>query len=77
MFTDSSVTPHALVQRINRVLAKDDRKLKVTRGKYWRSNFGQFHIINQRNCTISVKIDLESFGRELGCLRHYECICAE
>jgi hypothetical protein len=68
------VTTRALVQRINRLLAKDDQMLKKTREKSrWFSETGEYFIINfNQNAIVAKHVDLEKLGRELGALKDYE-----
>jgi hypothetical protein len=79
MFTNESgqypVTMNALIKRINRKLAADDRVLKVSRGVRTENNFGPFYVINWRhNLIVDHHIDPVEYGRELGALFHYETV---
>ena len=68
------VTTRALVQRIDRLLAKDGQMLKKTRKKSrWFSETGEYFIINfNQNAIVAKHVDLEKLGRELGALKDYE-----
>jgi len=67
------VSERALVQRINRVLAKEDQALKKTRSSRWRADLGAFYTIDRRhNAIVDRMIDLEEFARELKTLAEYE-----
>jgi hypothetical protein len=68
------VTTRALVQRIDRLLAKDGQMLKKTRKKSrWFSETGEYFIINfKQNAIVAKDIKLEKLGRELGALKDYE-----
>ena len=71
--TKVPVTRRALIQRINRALAKEGEALKTTRGDKWRSSLGDYYVVNlNRNFIISTHIDPEVFGREIKALAPYE-----
>jgi len=66
------ITVRALVQRINRALAKEDQKVRSTRGRN-----GAYYLINaERNVVITEPghLDLEALGRELGVLDRFEYV---
>jgi hypothetical protein len=68
-----SITYRALIQRINRKLAADDEQLKATRGDRWRSDLGDYYIVNvNRNNLVAQHVDPVELGRELGVLRPWE-----
>lgn len=61
------VSERAIIQRINRKLKAERQQLKTTRGD--RGELGNYYIIDSdRNYVVNGHIDLESYGRELGCL---------
>lgn len=63
----------ALVQRINRLLAKDDEQLRATRGGKAQEQLGDFYTVDLRlNAIIHQHINLEEFGREIGALKAFE-----
>jgi hypothetical protein len=67
------VTQRALVQRINRVLARQDEVLKATRGDRWRGEQGDYYIVDVRlNCIVHKHVDLEAAGRKLKVLQKWE-----
>jgi hypothetical protein len=45
----ASVTMRALMQRINRRLAKEDELLKKLRGDRYLRDLGRYYIVNWRN----------------------------
>ena len=60
-------------QRINRKLAPDMEKLRITRGERMRLDGGMYHEIDfRRNMITSVRVDPEAKARELGVLEDYE-----
>ena len=67
------VSERALIQRINRVLASDDQKVVTTRGARAILDLGYYYVLDwRRNLAVQTDLDLESFGRELGCLKPWE-----
>jgi hypothetical protein len=67
------VTIRALLQRINRSLAKNDQILKATRGTQMRRDAGEFFILDlSRNEVLTKDVDPQVLGRELGVLKDYE-----
>jgi hypothetical protein len=65
------MTLNALIKRINRVLAHDDRALKTARlrGGYEDSNLGRYYtLIISRNMIDDHHVDLEDLGHTLGVL---------
>ena len=67
------VAERALIRRINRKLANDQEKLCTTRGDRWRSNLGDYYIVNLYDTTITAtNVDPEAMARELGALKQYE-----
>jgi hypothetical protein len=69
------VTMRALIQRINRKLAKENEALKATRGESARQQIGDYHIIDvSRNFLVQFHVDPEALGRDLGVLRAWESV---
>lgn len=67
------ITARALLQRINRVLAKNSRTLRATRGAQMRKDAGDFFILDlSRNEVLIKDVDPQVLGRELGVLKEYE-----
>ena len=72
------VTERALIQRINRVLKKQDEVLKATRGARARQELGDFYILDfNRNRIIEKNVDPEEVGKELKVLLPYERLVRE
>ena len=69
-----SISKRALMQRIQRVLAKEMGILKTTRGgESDRKELGDYYTVDlNRNRIIQTHIDLESYGRELKVLKPWE-----
>lgn len=75
------VTLRALLQRINRVLAKEDQRLYTRRtardGSHPRgwNDTGSHYIVDlRRNLVIGTHVDPELYGREIGVLESYEAL---
>jgi hypothetical protein len=67
------VSMRALVQRINRALAKSDRILKIARGARARFDLGEFFVIDLENRFVVAKfVDPVKWARELGVLQSWE-----
>ncbi len=70
------VTERALIQRINRVLAKKQELLKKCReasGSY--NNLGDYYTIDvYRNAIIDTHLNLEKLGRKLDVLAKWESL---
>ena len=61
------VTLRAVIQRINRKLAGEDKRLKATRGERARSDLGDYYLLNvNRNFIAAHHVDPEALARELG-----------
>lgn len=72
------VTERALVQRINRALAKSGRHgqvMKKCRGQRAQLDLGRFYVLDiDRNLVIDTHVDVESLGRQLDVLHEYETL---
>jgi hypothetical protein len=70
------VSRRALIQRINRLLSKQDERLCVARpDSRLESNVGTYYVINvYRNAVASVRVDLEGLGRRLKALKDWEVL---
>jgi hypothetical protein len=72
------VTERALVQRINRALAKAGRHghiMKKTRGMSAQLDLGRFYVLDiDRNFVVRSHVDLESLGRQLEVFHAYEVL---
>jgi hypothetical protein len=67
------VSKRALIQRINRVLGKQDEVLRVTRTARSKQEYGDYMIIDTRlNAFVSATDDIEALGRELEVLAEWE-----
>jgi hypothetical protein len=70
------VTARALYQRVNRLLARQGRELKRTRGVPAIEALGSYYV-RGGSAVVSHHIDLEALGRELGALADYERLLVE
>ena len=69
------VTPRAAIQRINRLLAKEQQVLKVTRGQRAILDLGRYYVLDQRrNLALETNVSIESMARALGVLKDYETV---
>jgi hypothetical protein len=69
------VTKRALIQRVNRALAKDGEQLKATKGAQAQLDLGEFYVVDVSLNAVSRKdVDLEKLARELGVLKPYEAL---
>lgn len=67
----TSVTQRTLVQRINRKLAHQDKRLCKSRSFGDFSNLGSWYVLDTaRNAVVDHHVTPESLGRELGVLLH-------
>jgi hypothetical protein len=72
------MTERALIQRINRKLRQEDQVFKTTRGARWRSNLGNYYILDvNRNFILAYHCTPERTGRELGVLAALEHVAEE
>jgi hypothetical protein len=72
------VTTRALLQRINRVLAKQHKVLKKARGARAPQDLGEwFYLDANRNVVLATHVDVEAFGRELEVLDPFEKLVEE
>jgi len=73
--TKGQVSPQALLQRINRAMAKEDQVLKAARGERWRGELGDHYIVDTNlNAVIAQHCGLEALGTELGVLKEWETL---
>lgn len=69
-----------LIERINEVLRKEDKKVRRTRSQSDMAfdQLGEFHMIEtQRKQIIERHVDLEALGRERGVLKPNEMLVGE
>jgi hypothetical protein len=72
------VTTRALIQRLNRRLAREDQQVHAYRGGRWESDLGRYYIVNMnRNVIVARHVNLEALGRDLEVLRPWEALAAE
>jgi len=69
------VSEQALMRRINRVLAKENRVLRKPRGKQWWKDLGDYYVVDSSsNYLLKGHVDIEEFGRELEVLSLFEVL---
>jgi hypothetical protein len=67
------VSRPALMARINRRLARDERQLYAARNVRTQLDLGSFYIIDtRRNLIVDRGVDPEELARELGVLKEWE-----
>jgi hypothetical protein len=72
------ITVRALVQRINRKLAKQSEKLIKARGQAARANLGDWYVVNTDKKTMVLsRVDPEKLARKLGVLEGWEQVTPE
>jgi hypothetical protein len=70
------VSLRALIQRINRQLAKEDEKL--CKARVWNTDTGDYYVVDlNRNVIVGQHVDPEVWGRELGVLHPWEVLAEE
>ena len=70
------VSARALLQRLNRVLVKDDECLK--KGRDPQSELGEFYLIDtKRNFIVEKDVDIEALGKAKGVLKPWEVLSKE
>ena len=63
----------ALIQRINRKLAEEQKMLRSMRGKFSTPKFGEYAVVDlQRECIGEHHVDLGKMARKLGVLKPWE-----
>jgi hypothetical protein len=78
MKTRASVSPRALLQRLNRVLLKDGEQIKRTRGVRAQLDLGDYFVLDINGNYIAEKdVDLEEFGRKYKVLAAWEKLSEE
>jgi hypothetical protein len=72
------VTERAIIQRINRKLEPEDRKVKTARSARMERDYGRYYMIDiRRNAIADWHVDLDKLGRELNVLGAWEKVAAE
>jgi hypothetical protein len=66
------ITKSALIQRINRQLAKAGERLRTARSWSARLDCGEYFIVNERNCMLAHDVDIEELGRQLEVIARHE-----
>lgn len=75
MMNKMPVKEWALIRRINRVLDKELKVLRKSRGDRWWSDLGDYYIVDySSNFLVRAHIDLDDLGSELGVLKQWECL---
>jgi hypothetical protein len=68
-----SVTKAALIQRINRRLKADGRRIRKNRDGWMRLNFGVYCVFsNAQNRVFEHHVDIEELARQLGVMGGWE-----
>lgn len=76
--THVPVSQRALLQRINRRLAKEHEVLKTLRGQRYEHDLGRHYAVNYAtNLVTATHVDPEAWGRELGVLAAWETVKEE
>ena len=71
--TKAPVSRRALIQRLNRKLAKDGFTVKKTSGKQAKIEVGEFFVLNLERGVVTEKhVNLETLGRKHGVLAEWE-----
>jgi hypothetical protein len=75
----AQVTERALLQRLNRALAKQDLCIRTCSDtSRWFRDFGRFYCVSLRiNAVDATNIDLEEWGRKEGVLHPWEKLADE
>jgi hypothetical protein len=62
-----------LIQRLNRVLAKENKQIRTTRGGQ-DPELGDYFIVDFAKNVVYKNVDLEGLGRKLGVLRQWGAV---
>ncbi|WP_397569066.1 hypothetical protein [Schlesneria sp. T3-172] len=74
----SQVSKRAMIQRINRKLSGDDRKLKASRSQGDLDNLGEHYILDlNRNVVVDTHVDIADTAKKLGCITQWEELVEE
>ena len=67
------VNETSLLQRVNKILAKDDHRLVKSRSNGEKSNMGEWYVIETHNSqVVDFYCKIEEIGRTTGALKSYE-----
>jgi len=70
-----TVTKRAIMQRINRALAKQGELLRANRSSSYQHDLGHYYVIDLRlNAVVGKDVDLTELGKELGVLKDWESV---
>lgn len=71
--TKAPVSRRALIQRLNRKLAKDGLTVKKTSGKRAKADLGEYFVLDwKRSSAVQLHVDLEKLGHKYGVLAEWE-----
>jgi hypothetical protein len=77
-FFSAPVSTRALVQRVNRKLVPEGRRLKKPRTARGRSDLGEFFIVDvSLGAIVQANVDPEALARGLGALQPWEKVAKE
>jgi hypothetical protein len=71
------VNARAIIGRLNRLLARDGKELRKTRGRAALEALGIYHVIGKSGVVSHHIDDLEQFARESGAIAPYEYLLPE
>jgi hypothetical protein len=67
------VSRRALLARVNRILAKKDQALRISRSHGERSNLGEAYILDtHKNSPVFMNVNLKDLAEELGAIKAFE-----
>jgi hypothetical protein len=70
--TKAPVLFDSLFKRVNFALAKEGRKLRITRG-HARATLGELYVTDSDG-VVATNVDIEAFARQCGVLRQWESL---
>lgn len=69
------ISERALIQRLNRALAKNDLIVKKSRPREGYNQLGDFYVISlERNFIVEMDVDIEALARKKGVLAKWEAL---
>jgi hypothetical protein len=72
------VSERALIQRLNRALAKDDEILKKSRPREGYNQVGDFYVVDfYKGYIVEMDVDIEALARKKGVLAKWEALATE
>lgn len=80
--TKVPITKRALIQRMNRILAKDDLKIFASRGARMIQEYGDYHMVNISKNHMAGRFiqndsQLEEYARELNAIAEWEHLASD